>query len=67
MTGGEILEYFKNREFRGFGSLGAEHPTARCLAGSGAAGPGGGQEANPFASLSPLIAIKMRSGHQTSA
>ena len=46
MTGCEILGYFKNGEFRGFGG-GA--PTAGGLAGPQA-------PASPFALLSPLIA-----------
>ena len=45
MTGGEILGYFKNGQF------GAEPPTVGGLAGSRAAGPGGGQGVEPLALL----------------
>ena len=54
MIGGEILEYFKNGQFRGFG---AEPPTAGGLAGSRGHRPRWGSRGrSPFASLSPLIA-----------
>ena len=55
MTGGEILGYFKNGEFRGFG---VEHPTAGGLAGSRGRRPrtAGVKGAEPFDSLSPYIA-----------
>ena len=43
MTGGEILGYFKNGEFRGFG--GGVGPYMR-----------GSRGLSPFASLSPLLA-----------
>ena len=54
MTGGEILGYFKNGQFWGFG---AEPPTAGGLAGSRGRRPRRGSRGrSPFASLSPLIA-----------
>ena len=54
MTGGEILGYFKNGQFRGFGG-GA--PDCRKLSGvQGPQAPVGVKGVEPFASLSPLIA-----------
>ena len=54
MTGGEILGYFKNGQFWGFGG-GA--PDCRSLSGvQGPQAPAGSRGRSPFASLSPLIA-----------
>ena len=54
MTGGEILGYFKNGQFWGFGG-GA--PDCRRLSGvKGPQAPAEVKGRSPFASLSPLIA-----------
>ena len=51
MTGGEILGYFKNGQFWGFGG------GVRRLSGvQGPQAPAGVKGRSPFASLSPLIA-----------
>ena len=54
MTGGEILGYFKNGEFRWFGG-GA--PDCQRLRGGQGQAPAGVKGRSPFASLSPILAF----------
>ena len=57
MTGGEILAYFKNGQFRGFGGAGGAPDCRRLSGGQGPQAPAGVKGAEP---LCFVIAVNRR-------